>query len=321
MNTSFINGFEAWISNPDNVNAITYSLAVVDQATSADTEYLTPQSMAFSVYASTDDNVGCLSVYIRAKDSGNSDGNTKRAFRLPNLGGENSYPIPENYDASIIIRHENFSKFLDKAIHNTKQSDGKDFASVTQIPATTGFSYKIVLNDELVKQISDPITSPWDIQVGSIRWSLADSPLTLTTSSMGVATWKMSFPEKRIPWSSTLNPERAGSVYFSVDVSKNVKLTDTDQSKIYAKIEITSSDYQKHITQSGSSAPSSILSPLSQWSLPAFSGGFRLDFFATTNVFAPDRQIIDIDTTQGVMTPYDVLLVGHIIGADRRIPL
>ena len=38
-----------------------------------------------------------------------------------------------------------------------------------------------------------------------------------------------------------------------------------------------------------------------------------VDFLAAQNVFAPDRNIIKIDTSAGILTPYDVVLLGQIV--------
>ncbi|EGO24807.1 hypothetical protein SERLADRAFT_415769 [Serpula lacrymans var. lacrymans S7.9] len=273
-----------WMMDPKNINAITYSLAVVEQTPSVDTQYLTPESMSFSIYASSTKTVGCLSVYIKTKDSDYPVGNQQRAFHFPKTN-QNSYPIPDGYDASIsiIIRRNNFSKFLNTAIHNTRESSGKEFEYVNENDTQTGFSFTIALNDDLVAFMKQQI--------------LGGSP----QQSRGTHT--------------DVTGQHFGDVFCKIVVDKTIPLMQTDQTEIRANISMSNGDYRKTTRKEGDEGwpePGQVIGAFNSWELPTFSGDFGLDFFATTNIFAPGKQIIDIDTKRGVLTPYDVLLVGHI---------
>ncbi|KAL4261750.1 hypothetical protein AB1N83_007084 [Pleurotus pulmonarius] len=310
---------QGWMS--DHISTIQFSLAVVSPTMTVGATYLTPLSMGFTVYKYGTE--GCLSVTIQTKDSGNPPGNATRVFTLPNDSGKEALPLAKGYGASIIIRRKLFNeKFLVNSLRNTTSSGHNAFQSVTPLSTSNGFSFELTLNNAI---IDDFTNLGWDgtgLISDKIDWKLSDTPLRLTITN-GSAAWDYS-GHFHVGWMQNTgtgsNPW--GVTHWDPSIGKSGQpIMSTDQHRIEAKIDVHSDWWKASIWAEDAKpligkwgiVPGDLRNALNKIALPTFTNTMRLDFFATTNIFAPGKHIIDIDTNVGVITPYDVLLVGKII--------
>ncbi|KZT25380.1 hypothetical protein NEOLEDRAFT_1133756 [Neolentinus lepideus HHB14362 ss-1] len=322
-----------------NLSAVKYALAVVTPAQMQDTVHLTPVTMTFTVVTRpTDQGDGgpsCLSVYMRTK-GGYQDGHSHPVFRVKSeYNTVETYPIPYGHSSSIIIRHKLFyEKFLQKELQSIVDSKGsKAFTSVSNITSDSdsGFRVRMYLNkDYIVHSLQDHHVSkqdsPWRIFYNNVISTFDNCPLTMTISG-SQAIWTLSFPgEKEIKWEHDYLSKwhdtmtEHGFVEYSLSFSSSGNLLSTDQKQISAVIDVPTSAWKpkSYARQPGfwdffsCDYPGIIKGAIESLAYPAFRGTLRLDFFATTNVFAPGKSIIDIDTWVGIKTPHDVLLVGDV---------
>ena len=302
-----------WIK--ENWKTIEYSLAGVTPNPAEGAVFLTPERIAFTVYPTSDGSSGCLSLYIKTKDSGNQEGYASPAFRL---SSGDSIPIPSDHTASIIIRRELVQAFLAKALKNATVG-GKKAMGVTQKSTTTGFEYTSILEVPPRKHRG---TSGSTIYMADPKWSFKDSPLDVVITN-NKARWRLNF-ENIFQWSSFFThrghdggPKTDvghGKVKFTLRVDQTSTVLSLDEKKVTAKFELGSGYWTRGIEKVGrDEVPGSVAKWLNTWSLPSFSSTMRLDFFATTNVLAPGKHIIDIDTAVGALTPYDLLIVGNVV--------
>jgi hypothetical protein len=150
----------ARMQDPTYVSSIQLALATVQNKQIPSALYLTPESVAFSVYTNSKDGksgLGCLSIYIKTVDSGFDKGNTSRSFTLPGTANTNSYPIPQSYTASLIIRHDLFAqKFLRDSLASVISANNKKtFKSVSiNTDSDTGFSLNCYMDSTGVGNFS-----------------------------------------------------------------------------------------------------------------------------------------------------------------------
>ncbi|KAJ8520298.1 hypothetical protein ONZ45_g2854 [Pleurotus djamor] len=310
----------------EHVSTVQYSLAAVAPTHTQGATYLTPEAMAFTLHR--DDENSCLSVYIKTKDSGNAPGNQTRVFQLPGKKGMEALPIPRGYSASIIIRNKLFrERFLLDSLKDLRDGEGKkSFESVTSNSTTDGFKLDLRLDHHV---IGDFTKRKWygGLSVGQINWRLSQSPLDLRIRD-GRADWDY-FHEFEVGWHQYgTNIDYGGIVVWkpSIHITRS-PIISASQEQILAEVEIKSHNW--HVDRMDYKrgwslypmVPKQIRDGLESVRMPTFSRTIRLDFFATTNIFAPGKHIIDIDISKGVMTPYDVLLVGNVISPTEYADL
>ncbi|KAI1480717.1 hypothetical protein F4774DRAFT_376958, partial [Daldinia eschscholtzii] len=323
-----IDYFKSWIKS--NWKTIQYSLAEVTPTQEDGSQVLTPEHVAFTVYPTSKDSSGCLSLYIKTKDSGNQDGEATTVFRLSS--GE-SIPIPSDHTASIIIRRELVQKFLSQAINGATAYNGKAL-TVSPKSTTTGFAYTNKLNTSFRNALSQH-TALGDYIIREFNWSFDDSPLNLDISN-NQARWTMNF-ENSFGWLITRTyvshgevktDTKYGTVNYNLSMDNTSTFMSLDDKKVTAKIEIQEGWWNRKAEAVQPSfgekllgmqdyIPDVVQKWVDDWQFPVFSNTLRLDFFATTNVFAPGKHIIDIDTTVGVLTPYDLLIVGDVTDPSK----
>ncbi|TFK49654.1 hypothetical protein OE88DRAFT_1646097 [Heliocybe sulcata] len=317
-----------------SLDAVNYALAEITPAEVSGTVALTPVNMIFNVFTQPDSQSGpsCLSVYMRTK-GGYQDGNPHPVFKLKSGYDQlvETYPIVQGHSSSIIIRHNLFyEKFLQTELQSIVDSDGSPaFTSVSNITSTPGFQVQMYLNkdyvvDSLKGHDVSQSDSPWRLYYGSVTFD--DCPLTMEING-SQASWSMSFPnEKEIRWEHDYEDQwhddmtEHGFVEYSLSISSSGNLLSTDQSQISAVIDVPQSAWQPndYAKQPGffdsfsGDYPGIIKGAIESFAYPAFQGTLRLDFFATTNIFAPGKSVINIDTNTGINTPHDVVLVGDV---------
>ena len=319
-----------------NIKSLKYSLAAVTPSEVDNTVYLTPETMTFTLVtpSSTTIDQGCLSIYMKTKDSGNSGGHQHPVFRVKSGNSYiETYPISADYTASIIIRHKLFwEKFLQRclqSIADNKNQKAFDTVDLTTPALDPGFRltlsiYRKYIVDSMKLENSSGGSSPWRVYLDKLTFD--DSPVTVVIND-GQMSWDMSFrDEKKINWEHDYQDRwkddctESGTVGYKASLSYKGSLLSTNQKQVNAMINI-SSDAWSHTAEElpgghefyAGEYPGVVQKAIDSLCYPGFSESMRLDYFATTNVFAPDQHIIDIDANKGVMTPHDILLVGSVV--------
>ncbi|PGH18962.1 hypothetical protein AJ80_04289 [Polytolypa hystricis UAMH7299] len=302
-----------------------YALAEVAQTPVDGATFLTPEHVYFTIYPTKDKNQGCLSLYIKTKDSGYQDGFSTTAFRFDT---DDAIPIPEGHTASIIIRRELIQKFLREVLENATAYDQKAL-TVSSTSGTTGFSYSNTLNESF-KNSFHKHTALGDYEIREFEWSFNGSPLTVDITN-NTATWDMSY-KNSFEWlihreyvrhGEVTSEIHWGKVLYHLSMNQKAPILTLDDNKITAKIEVRPGWWKREAKPEEASTweklngkkdtiPGPVQDWVNGWQFPTFSSTMRLDFFATTNVFAPGKHIINIDTEVGVFTPYDLLILGKI---------
>jgi hypothetical protein len=78
-------------------------------------------------------------------------------------------------------------------------------------------------------------------------------------------------------------------------------------------------DWHWYDTGAVSYVPKEISDGVGNFTLPQCVSSLNLNYFATTNIFAPGKKFIDIKGPSDVYTPYDVLILGQV--ADDFTPV
>jgi hypothetical protein len=320
----------------NNVESLKYSLAAVAPTQVDNTVYLTPETMTFTMVtpSSTTFDKGCLCIYMKTKDSGNNDGHQHPVFRVKSGSSfVETYPIPSDYTGSIIIRHklfwENFLQRCLQSIADDKSQKAFDTVDLTTPASDPGFRLNLVINrkyivDSMKLESNSGGSSPWRVYLDKLTFD--DSPVTVVISDNQMS-WDMSFQdEKKINWEHDYKDKwnddctESGTVGYKASLSYKGSLLSTDQKQINATISISSNawSHTAHELPGGNEYysgdyPGPVQNAIDSLRYPGFSESMRLDYFATTNLFAPDQHVINIDINKGVMTPHDILLVGMVV--------
>ncbi|KAK4444819.1 hypothetical protein QBC34DRAFT_429557 [Podospora aff. communis PSN243] len=325
----------AWMA--DHVDAIRYSLATFTNVDVPDTTYLVPQSVAFSVYSGPkDSNIGCLSVYIKTKGSGNEPGLVDRSFKLPKTN-TNSFPIPEGYTASIIIRHKLFAErfLIDSLMKQT--TDGSPIfknvsdASSDQVPGFENFGFKLDCQlNAYAKYPGKHDRQQWSSSdIDAINFDFSKTPLVLEILEWNgrhgenpkfatSADWKYDKFEGTVKWREesrmcgTSPRVQEGRETYTLGLAKMQPTFQVVDNKVMEIVlGLQSSDWQA----SYSTGDPDITKAFQSIKLPSFSFKLDLNFFASANIFAPNQQMVRIspDPRNSVKMPYDVLLMGHVV--------
>lgn len=310
------------MQNPAHLQELDYALAVVNSRTVAAT-YLTPKTMSFSTYASTTTGVGCLSVYMQTKESGNDAGSPSPGFVLPGSKNLATFPIPESYTASIIIRNELLrDQFFANALNSTKDGKGQSFFRKVTPDTSIGEGFKFIteLNASVRGTQDFAEGGSWHTTVSEADWDLGRNPLTIIVDKNMQCSTQYSFSD-RLHWHNPF-PGSWGNTYFDLSMDQTVglisKSTDTGITAV-----INVSDWKRWVhewnpsvtdrmTGATSNIPTEVMKGLNGVPLPNVRSEIRLDHSATTNIFAPGQNIFQAAGPDKVFSPYDVLILGNI---------
>jgi hypothetical protein len=328
-----------------NVKAIDFSLASVTQDQDPKIAYLTPQQMAFQLYhpvkpnPDTDLSIACLSVYIKTKESGPGNGIGDRVPEFTGTKG-NIYPIPKGHTTSIIINKEAiWDRLLLPKLNNITNSHGtkafREFSDESKrIP--TGLQLKMKwdttypwqgakdgLGDDLIGGWWDYDPGPQAMANGSMSEDMkshlqsSDGPV-LTIKDTGDIVFDSNFTDVSVrTFMYKVWIRSGGDIMYGVkaNASRNI-LADDEQ--IEAQISVSESDWKPNIY--GGDARGDMRDDHIKWLerfvWPTFNISVTLNFFATTNVFAPGKHIIKVDRSVGIRVPYDFLLVGSLVNPE-----
>lgn len=329
-----------WIK--DNIKAIDFSVGSVTQAKpTKGMTYLTPAKMAFKLVSqpanepNKDDSLACLSVYIKAKESKGNDG---LGDPEPSFGGR-VYPIPENHSASIIISKALvWDRLLLQSIRDcvsrsntTGFNDVKDQSHDEKTGLKALLTYNTTFpwehaNDGMGNYFNHG-ESPEMFYAGSASEDLVDylsrhTGAELTISDDGKMTFKSNLEGVRIRavnyvvWIKTTG----SSVYRARTPERPKDVMTWTSEEITASFELKAGDWT-----SSSGGDENLRGDMwenhHRWlhniKWPSFEASLMLNFFATTNVFAPGKHFIKIDKSAGIRVPTDFLLVGDVVKPDE----
>ena len=314
-----------WMSNPVNVQSINYSLAVVHKKPIPGVMYLVPESVLFTVYSKPDqEKVGCLSLYIKTQDSGNQSGNGKPRFQLPKYDFVNTYPIPDGYTASIIIRHDLFAnKFLRDSILQSKSDDNNDtFREATiREDSEVGFALDMRINSRGFGKFS---TKGYfgGLDVDSIDWDFGREPLSLVIDDRTKAAWHYHFGD-RLGWER--DSRWWGNTYYDLNLDKTAPLvSEYSDVGLAGRLELTHDDWKPWVHEwnpdlwdgargGTSDIPDTVRNGLMGFHLPAFKRDLQMQYFSATNLFGPGNHMISVTGEDAVRMPYDVLILGQLL--------
>ncbi|KAJ3530689.1 hypothetical protein NM208_g9217 [Fusarium decemcellulare] len=328
----------AWIADPENVSSIQYALAVVNKKPVPDASYLTPESLSFSVYSSPNDkSVACLSVYMQTQGSGFEPGNVNRNFTLPAAENTNSFPIPKGYTASIIIRHDVFAqKFLRDSMLALHKDGKRTFNSVRTKPSLEGFELTASINSGAVADLGNSQWFGGSFHTDKVNWDFGASELSLNIKDSN-SSWGYYF-KPQLEWSQTTVGPRFTHVTWGktnyemkLDKSGLALFKDASDVGLSAQIGIKGDDWQRTASAwspgfweraNGAigSVPGQVERGLKKIDLPTFLGQLNLEYFATTNVFAPGKHMLSVGSASDVYTPYDVIILGNVVETSAMTP-
>ncbi|KAL2758163.1 hypothetical protein ACRALDRAFT_1061388 [Sodiomyces alcalophilus JCM 7366] len=315
----------AWMSNPANFQAINYSLAVVQKKPIPGVMYLVPQNVTFSVYAKpAQEKVGCLSLYIKTQDSGNEPGRESRRFQLPKKDLVDTYPIPDGYTASIIIRHDLFAnKFLRDTLVRSKSDDNNDTFREVNLrgDSEVGFALDMRINSRGMGKFSTK--DYWGgLDVDSIDWDFGRDLLSLVVDPRTNAVWHYHF-EDRLSWER--DSRWWGKTYYDLNLNKTAPLVaEYSDVGLAGRLELTHGDWVPWVHEwnpdiwerargGTSDIPDIVRNGLLSFHLPAFQQDLQMQYFAATNLFGPGKHMISVAGEDAIWMPYDVLILGHLL--------
>jgi hypothetical protein len=316
-----------WFADKDNINNIKLSLAAVHNAPVPGAQYLTPQTIAFTTYAK--DDTACLSVYIQTKGSGNPVGLSDRSFVLSGWTGPgnadwepttNSFPIPQGYSSSIIINRSVFLRnFLLNALNSATTTDGLtafSSASISEDTSTKPPSGTIIITGYLNQNIvpTFKVSALYsDLMWDDSTWDFGSCPFVLYVDDLLRGTWSFNF-QHTIKWGyeplGLLFPTTAT---FNLKLSKSGSVVKSASDHgISVNIAIQSSDYEHSFD--GTPRPDNALkTDFDRIVFPAMNETLNLDYFTTTNIFAPGKTMMKINNPEDVTFPWDLLILGNIV--------
>lgn len=314
-----------------NKKQIDYVLGGINNKQSSNPYSLTPKSFIMSTYGSGTDSV--LSLFIQTAESGNHQGTSNPKEFTPG-GLSSTLPLPQGYSASLILSYELITDYyLKNQIAPNGSGITMNFTTSTQ-PGIQAYitsnqslflpeerhSVQAVIIGQKTPVILHYLINPISFYMNNIN------PLSLTINNQKAQlSWSDS---KKVEWDRV--PSRTSSTvlesgHFNVIASLNKTVPFqpiTNQS-------INVLDYQSNISDFSitndrkeckgidkifgvctySPPENMVLSNPSNINLDLTS----LNFFATTNLFFPQGQLINFNSTVGVKTPKDFLMVGDIV--------
>ncbi|MBD3919428.1 hypothetical protein H8B09_11750 [Paenibacillus sp. PR3] len=315
METYFLPAISQYFQ--DNVNAIDYALAAVNNSKPTDgASVLTPQSFIFHT-AADDNSDGVLSLYIQTVESGNDPGD-----RSPNFqpGGSTVYPIPEGYTASVVL-----SQPLLRKVFLQPQLTNNGF-SVTFLPVSDGISMQLRKNASVLSDGDSGTYIFGGHSYDGLSISLNDWPLTLAIQDNKLSLqWQGSADSSWSEYSMGSNGGTWGKVTLTITLHKDpAALTLSTDDEIGGQLSVSRSDFSIEVKSHGCSFWETV-NHCSESAPPYYSDNMTLtipsiqiafsglNFFSTTNLVSPGQTVINFDTKAGVQTPFDFLLVGNVV--------
>jgi hypothetical protein len=304
------------------IKEVDYALTTINNITPK--EGLTILTPSFFVFASTgEDEDGVLSLYIQTKESQNPSGNISPSFQP---GDKALSPIPQDYTVSLVL-----SNSLIQDAFMKPQLEATGFSvNFTNPTDGDGISFQLRKDENIFStgKSGTGIFSGYNYDGLSIN--LKDNPLNVTVKEgqIGVSFSGRTSSE----WSEYIaTGHPGGNSYGKVDVTISVNKSATpiilsEEDDIHSSVSLNASDFNVSTSAHGCSVwegfngcretvpafyerdlPGTLQIPSINLNLTG------LNFFNTTNLLAPGEHVIQFDSTKGVQTPHDFLLVGNVV--------
>ncbi|RIE03530.1 hypothetical protein [Cohnella faecalis] len=311
-----------------HIQAIDYALSSINnKRPESGGTILTPKSFVFASAGDGDD--GVLSLYIQTNESGNPPGNPSPSFQP---GDTAVYPIPQGYTASIILSNRLITQsFL------RPQLEACGFSVELSNPVSGGGVSAVLRKDENIIAVGKSGQSFFENHsYQGLQISMQSNPVHMTLQKGGIS---LEFGGYTLSeWSKSITFTRNstyGGVYVTIKLHKfPVPLSLSADDVIGSHISVDPSEFTVELKAQGcsffermggcsSSYPAfydrnlreRIQFPTIALHLPG------LDFFNATNLLAPGHNVIGLDTSKGVQTPHDFLVVGNFtsLGQLRKL--
>ncbi|WP_027086556.1 hypothetical protein [Cohnella panacarvi] len=306
-----------------NIRAIDYALSSINNKRPQSGEtILTPKSFVFASTGDGDD--GVLSLYIQTNESGNPPGNPSPSFQPGDVA---SCPVPNGYTASIILSNRLMTQSFLK-----RQLEASGFSVELSNPVSGGGVSAILRKNQNIFAIGESEQSFFENHsYDGLQISMQDNPVHMTLQNGGIT---LAFGgSTRSMWSQNRVFQRSGTwggVYISLGLHKGpIPLTLSENDVIESRVSVGASDFNVGLNAYGCDVWES-MNGCSK-SYPSFYDGLSkklqipsidlnlpgLDFFNTTNLLAPGQNVINLDTSKGVLTPHDFLVVGNVANLSQ----
>lgn len=305
------------------INEVDYALSTVNNTPPASgLSSFTPKSFVFaSMGDESEKETGVLSIYIQTCESGNPPGSAIPSFQP---GDTSTFPIPSSYTASIILSYDLITKaFLQPQL----EASGFTVAFNT---VTDGISVQLMKHDSVIAQgsSSDGKFVYGGYSYDGLTLSLEAHPLKLVIKQGQLLfDWEGNATSG---W-STYTPEEPGhstSEYGTIDITiqlkeKTAKLSLSNDAITIIEVDFSSPDFSiTNVAEACSGLARlngcrELIPPFytqeMKLTIPSINVALNgFDFFITTNLLAPGQHIIDVNSTVGILTPHDFLIVGQI---------
>ncbi|WP_341280745.1 hypothetical protein [Paenibacillus sp. FSL H8-0537] len=300
-----------------NIQGIDYALSSINNKQPASGKtILTPKSFVFT--STGDKNDGVLSLYIQTKESGCPPGNPSPSFQP---GDKAVHPIPKGYTASIILSNKLVTQsFL------MPQLKASGFSVELSNPISGGGIFAVLRKNQNIISVGKSGESFFESHsYDGLQISMHDNPINMTLQKGGI-TLKfegnaLSKWSQHSKFSESYSPH--GSVNIKIWLHKGpVPLTLSAEDVIGLHISVD--PYEFTVDLQGE--PCYIIDFGCTDTYPRFYEYLKgqlqfpaidlhlpgLDFFNTTNLLAPGQNVIGLDTSKGVQTPHDFLVVGNV---------
>jgi hypothetical protein len=300
------------------VSELDYSLAGITNQAASGSDTITPVSFVFT--SATFGGDGVLSLYIQVAESQQPPGDANPSFQP---AGRVVAPIPTGHTASLILSYELVTGyFLTKEL--TASGLTPTFqTSPAGVQASLSSTQSIVAPSANDQSFFESYTfEGLDVPLSThpLTLTIADGTLTLKWQATLTSTWTQVVALDDGPSGIS------GVVDVTVSLEKSSTISAPSSAALsFGTIEIAASDISVNPTAQSCSFWDRVLDHCSE-DVPAYYSQLtfsippqltlslpNLDLFATTNLLSPGQNVLTIDTTAGLHTPHDFLLVGQVV--------
>ncbi len=310
------------------VKEIDYALlGVNNEVPGAGVLLLTPKSFVFATQGGGDN--GVLSLYIQTRESGNEPGSRHPHFQP---GVEAISPVPQGSTASIVLSYSLITQSLIRKRWEAIAGAGSKVEFYADQAEPHGISARLSGNVYLIAKAgaSGKISYPGSSRkvFNGLSMNLNDDPLTLKIKNGGSRLiWRKENISSTYEVYESGGGEGSGNYIFEVELTISldkgpIPLKAGNKEITFADFDVRSSDFKidardvpnLHSLYLGRDVPEYYKNlPLEIPKVDTQLGG--INFFLTTNLIAPGKAVIDIQSDKGVQTPHDFLIVGNVITA------
>ncbi|MFD7589755.1 hypothetical protein ACFV84_30470 [Kitasatospora sp. NPDC059811] len=302
----------------EEVDEIAYVLGGVNNKNQSGGDMaMTPKSFAFA--STGDKDAGCLSLFIQTDESGNPQGASAPVFHPD---GTQVPPVPTGYTASIILSQDLMvNTFIKKQLAPrgfTVSGESKDGSCTLELKKDTS----VIAQGEK----GSGFDGGNGYYYGGMRVSLQDHPVKLIiTDGKAEVKWSGKMTSEWHRNVSGPHPKTFyGTVYADIALNKGAKGVDVSNTGItFPDFTFTNDDFKPNFStkdcsfwERGNGCDDSV-QPFyrneMKFHMPEINVQLKgLNYFLETNLLEPSKTMINVDSSAGLHTPYDFLVVGHV---------